>query len=334
MKKFNYIVLLALLCAFGSISAQNTASASGNWNVCATWGNPSGITKGNDVASAKTINNGIAVTMNTNWNAQNVSFTGNGALDFANTANALDLNVAGGAAQACVTFQLNCGSATQTGSMASGTNYPAGPSSSAVNKTVPYSNSTGGTYPAQSITSTGVTGLTATAAAGNLTVGSGSIVFRITGTPSSGGTANFLINIGGQSCTFTVSVSATVPAANFIVNGANTNGCCRYNASHTGGDTSDVTINNNGFVFNVASTYTITGTINITSLYGPNNSDAGVYLSGQGQLAGSIGLTSFTRTVTVSAGSSMYFWSLVSIGNTGLAETHISYTVSGTVKRN
>ncbi len=62
-----------------------------------------------------------------------------------------------------------------------------------------------------SVSSTGVTGLTATLQPGSLANGNGSIVFNISGTATSAGTANFAISFGGQTCTLSVTVNNTVP---------------------------------------------------------------------------------------------------------------------------
>ena len=71
---------------------------------------------------------------------------------------------------------------------------------------IPYTGGNGGGYLAQSIFSTNVTGLTANLAAGSFSNDSGSLTFIITGTPTSSGTASFALNIGGQSCSFTINV--------------------------------------------------------------------------------------------------------------------------------
>jgi hypothetical protein len=52
---------------------------------------------------------------------------------------------------------------------------------------------------AQSVSSTGVTGLTATLSAG--TFASCSLTYTISGTPASSGTASFALSIGGKTCT-------------------------------------------------------------------------------------------------------------------------------------
>ena len=103
---------------------------------------------------------------------------------------------------------LNCAGATTTGTLTSGT------AASGVSSSVPYTGGNGGSYAAQTVTSTGVTGLTATLAAGNFATGAGNLTYTITGNPSAGGTASFAINIGGQSCTLTRTVASpiTIPA--------------------------------------------------------------------------------------------------------------------------
>ncbi|MFN9114914.1 MAG: hypothetical protein ACK5XN_33045, partial [Bacteroidota bacterium] len=57
------------------------------------------------------------------------------------------------------------------------------------------------------VQSTGVTGLVATLAPGNLAVGAGSLTYSVSGTPSAVGTASFVLEFGGQSCTVNLGVS-------------------------------------------------------------------------------------------------------------------------------
>lgn len=102
-------------------------------------------------------------------------------------------------------FTLDCSNGALTGNYSSGT-------LSSGSKVVNYVNATGQAYGAISIASTGVTGLTATAPAGTLVIGNGSIVLAISGTPSSAGVAIFEVSIGGKTCTFAVQVSSTVPS--------------------------------------------------------------------------------------------------------------------------
>jgi|UPI0004BCAEF6 hypothetical protein len=75
---------------------------------------------------------------------------------------------------------------------------------------IPYISGNGGTHSGQTIMATGVNGLTATLIGGNFNYGTGTLTYRITGTPQSGGIASFAINIGGQTCTVTRSVTVTV----------------------------------------------------------------------------------------------------------------------------
>ena len=135
---------------------------------------------------------------------------------------------------------LNCVSASTTGTLTSGQ------AASNVSVSVPYTGGNAGTYSAQSVASTGVTGLTATLAAGTLANGNGSVTYTITGTPASSGTATFAITLGGQSCNLTVSVAApaasltTLNCAGATTTGTLTSGQMASNVSvsvpYTGGN--------------------------------------------------------------------------------------------------
>jgi uncharacterized protein (TIGR02145 family) len=98
---------------------------------------------------------------------------------------------------------LNCGGSTTSGTLTNGT------AASGVSCSVPYTGGNGGSYAAQTVSSTGVVGLTATLSAGSLANGAGSLIYTITGTPTTSGSASFAITLGGQSCAFNVSVSDT-----------------------------------------------------------------------------------------------------------------------------
>jgi uncharacterized protein (TIGR02145 family) len=112
---------------------------------------------------------------------------------------------------------LNCGNATNSGTLASGT------AASGVSSSVPYTGGNGVTHNGQTVTSTGVTGLTATLAAGTFANGSGSLTYTISGTPASSGTASFVLSIGGQTCTLSLTVNAggsgTYPSGSVFCNG-------------------------------------------------------------------------------------------------------------------
>ena len=99
---------------------------------------------------------------------------------------------------------LNCGSATNNGVLTVGI------AANGVSSSIPYSGGNGNAHAGQTVTSTGVTGLTATLEPGSFTNGSGSLVYTITGTPSSLGTASFAISIGRQTCTLSRTVNAVL----------------------------------------------------------------------------------------------------------------------------
>ncbi len=95
---------------------------------------------------------------------------------------------------------LNCSQAINNGYLV------VGQSANGVSSVIPYLNGNGNGHNGQSVTSTGVTGLTATLSSGNFQMGSGNLTYIITGVPNQVGNAQFLLNIGGQSCTLTVPV--------------------------------------------------------------------------------------------------------------------------------
>ena len=96
---------------------------------------------------------------------------------------------------------LNCAGIVNTGTLTNGV------VASAVSSDIPYTGGNAGTFAAQAITSTGVTGLTATLIAGNLATGAGTVTYVISGTPASAGTASFALSLAGQNCTLTVTVN-------------------------------------------------------------------------------------------------------------------------------
>ena len=92
---------------------------------------------------------------------------------------------------------LNCSSATNNGTLT------ATITASGVTSVISYTGGNGGSHNGQVVTSTGVTGLTATLQAGTFANGNGSLTYTITGTPAISGTASFVLNIGGKICTLT-----------------------------------------------------------------------------------------------------------------------------------
>lgn len=104
---------------------------------------------------------------------------------------------------------LDCANATNIGTL---TDTEA---ASGVSSVISYTGGNGTAHTGQIVSSTGVTGLTATLSAGSFATGNGTLTYNITGTPSGSGTAFFAINIGGQTCSLSRTVSAifTMPAS-------------------------------------------------------------------------------------------------------------------------
>ena len=86
-----------------------------------------------------------------------------------------------------------------------------GSTASNVSSKIPYTGGNGGTHAGQSVSSTGITGLTATFSSGTFANGNDSLVYTISGTPSASGTASFEINIGGKTCTLSRNVVSITP---------------------------------------------------------------------------------------------------------------------------
>ena len=74
-----------------------------------------------------------------------------------------------------------------------------------------YLGGNGRDYSTQNIKSSGVTGLTATLSSGKFTNGNGTVTYIIEGIPSASGTASFEVNVGGKTCTLTLTVNSFEP---------------------------------------------------------------------------------------------------------------------------
>jgi hypothetical protein len=125
-----------------------------------------------------------------------------------------------------------------------------------------------------------VTGLTATLSAGTFANGSGSLNYTITGTPSASGTANFALNIGGQNCTLTRTI--TVPIGN-ITNlncaSANNGGTLRAGIVSSGVVSSIPYTGGNGGTYN-AQTFSSSGVTGLNAVL-----NAGSFNNGNGTLS-------------------------------------------------
>lgn len=202
-----------------------------------------------------------------------------------------------------VVNSLNCAAATHAGVLVDGT--PAVNVASIIN----YSGGNGGRLFSQSVTSTGVTGLTATLNEGNINVGDGSISIQISGTPFSSGIAQFEISLGGQICILSRKVFATAEVAalncDAVVNrGVLSSGVAAsgvsFIVSYTGG---------NGGAY-VGQTATSTGVTGLTATLFPDSLAVGTgvlayYISGKAATEGTahfalaIGGTTCTVSVSV-----------------------------------
>jgi uncharacterized protein (TIGR02145 family) len=109
-----------------------------------------------------------------------------------------------------VIMSLDCSSAATSGSVYSGS--PA----SGVSTAIPYTGGNGGAYQSVNFVSTGVTGLVASLPGGVLTTANGVLQFQISGTPSGSGTAVFAVSVAGQSCSFSIPVTASSAAVGLL----------------------------------------------------------------------------------------------------------------------
>ena len=151
------------------------------------------LTAGNFASGAGTLTYDITGT-------PSASGTASFAINIGGVSCALQITVNGGAVST-----LNCAGATINGTLVEGV------AASGVSADINYTGGNGGAHNGQVVTSTGVTGLTATLTAGNFASGAGTLTYTITGTPSASGTASFAINIGGMMCTLEITVDAATP---------------------------------------------------------------------------------------------------------------------------
>jgi pimeloyl-ACP methyl ester carboxylesterase len=109
---------------------------------------------------------------------------------------------------------LNCDNAKINGVLSSNTSeITQGIIVNNLELSINYSGGNGGQFSEINISSTGVTGLVASAPSGNLVNGSGSINLKINGTASSHGDAVFNMLLGGVSCSFKIKVQPTTVQA-------------------------------------------------------------------------------------------------------------------------
>jgi hypothetical protein len=206
----------ALNCS-GTIFS-NTATVSTSFSATATvpytGGNGVAYSAGSTIASTGVT--GLIATLQAGTlasGAGNLTYTVSGTPAAAGTASfsisfggqscsfALIVNTAGNTT--ATISGLTCASATYSSSATINTAFSG-------TAAIPYTGGNGNAYTAgTSLASTGVTGLTATLQAGTLASGAGNLIFAITGTPTSNGTASFAISFGGQTCSLSLAVAAS-----------------------------------------------------------------------------------------------------------------------------
>lgn len=205
---------------------------------------------------------------------------------------------------------LACASALNSGNLVA--TLPANGVSSAI----PYTTLSGGSYPGQSATSTGVTGLTGTLSAGSFAPGSGNLTFTITGTPSGVGTASFAIFIGGQSCTFTRVVNPLGTIAGLNCGGATNNGALISGAAASNVNSVVPYTAGNGSAY-LGQIVTSTGVTGLTATLAPGN-----FANGNGTLT-------YTITGTPSATGNATF--ALNIGGQTCSLTRVVTTLTGSI---
>lgn len=105
---------------------------------------------------------------------------------------------------------------------------------SSVSSVFSYTGGNNLTHNGQTVTSTGVTGLTATLTSGTMSSAGGTLTYNITGTPSGSGTASFAINIGGRTCTLNRTVLAVGTIATIACGSATNNGTLNSGTAASG----------------------------------------------------------------------------------------------------
>jgi hypothetical protein len=247
---------------------------------------------------------------------------------------------------------IDCANAINFGELVEGTPV------TNVSTSIPYLGGNGGYYDDQSVTSTGVTGLTAELVSGNFAMGSGSLYYTITGTPSTSGLANFIINIGGKTCTltrivtsacspvsgsgiinpisgtmgvgstvtFTIDQITNASAYEWYVNGTLQSGQTGSSFSYTPSVAGSVVIGVRGLGCNSSVTSLYTSNINVTPACSP--------VSGSGTITPNSGTmtvgSSTTFTVSGITNASAYEWYVNGTLQSGQTGSSFSYTPSVT----
>ena len=208
----------SLNCASASFSNSATVSVaySGTASVPYTGGNgvayalgttvnSTGVTGLTAMLQAGTLANGTSAAIFSISGTPIAAGTANFAISLGGQSCTLSLTVNNTTPTVPTISTLSCNSATFSTSATVNTAYSG-------TAAVSYTGGNGLAYTTgASIPSTGVTGLTATLQSGTLANGFGSVIYSVLGTPTSLGTANFAISMGGQSCTLSLTINNVGP---------------------------------------------------------------------------------------------------------------------------
>ncbi len=223
---------------------------------------------------------------------------GNAAFQVQFAGNNCQILVPVAAGGGAVTTFSNC-PGVASGALTQGSNYTA---ASNMTITLGYTGGNGGGYAAVSQPSTGVTGLFANLAAGNFASGSGSLVFTITGTPASSGTASFSVSVGGQTCTVQIAVNPGQATVSAFTNCPGTvSGSLMQGTAYTASNNITITLNYSGGNGNGYSAQSVPST-GVTGLTATLN--AGTLQAGSGSLVFNItGTPTGSGTASVTYGT-------------------------------
>lgn len=275
--------------------AQNTASVSGNWDNCSTWGNPSSIFQNN--TDTKTINTGISVTQNTTWSTNNVNFgTGNGSISFADNTKSIDFVTDLGPDKSCciapvITIQPVNGTTTGL------SNYTFSVTATGTGLTYQWRRD-----------GVNISGATNSSYTTNIVATYTVVITGTCGSVTSGGRTLTNPCAIGTVSTYTASAPAFYNP---------NNNSSFYQTTHNGVNTQAITWTSSNFTFNCVGTYTIEGDVTMSGNIMPAGDPTSVRIGGLGYVTTTPGTTHFiiTRVVT-SVPETRYFWSFVSLGST------------------
>ncbi len=79
-----------LLFNVATLISQHNSTSAGNWNDCATWGNPGSIS--NAITTIHNLNNNVTLPINYIGGSQRINLSSSGRATFANSASRIDFN--------------------------------------------------------------------------------------------------------------------------------------------------------------------------------------------------------------------------------------------------